>query len=128
MEDALQGAVDAVCAHTGWPVGHGYVREPSTGDLVPSTTWHIEQSSQFAAFRQVTEQTTLLRGDWLPGRVLATGEAAWVTDVSIDPNFPGQNLGVRGAFAFPIRADGEMTAVLEFFAAAAVAPDAALLR
>jgi len=128
VEDALQGAVDAVCAHISWPVGHGYVHEPSTGDLVPSTTWHIEQSSQFAAFRQVAEQTTLSEGIGLPGRVLATGEAVWVTDVTLDPNFPKQDLGVRGAFAFPIRADGEMTAVLEFFTAAPVAPDPALLE
>ena len=43
VEDALQGAVDAVCAHTSWPVGHAYVREASSGDLVPSASWHIEQ-------------------------------------------------------------------------------------
>ena len=101
---------------------------PPSGDLVPSTTWHIEQSSQFAAFRQVTEQTYFSEGIGLPGRVLATGKAAWITDVTIDPNFARKNLGVRGAFAFPIRADGEMKAVLEFFTAAAVAPDRALLE
>jgi diguanylate cyclase (GGDEF)-like protein len=125
--DALQGAIDAVCAHTSWPLGHAYVREPSSGDLVPSTTWHIEPSNQFAAFRRMTEQTTLLEGIGLPGRVLATGKSAWITDVTNDPNFPRQNLGVRGAFAFPIHTDGEMKAVLEFFTAAAVAPDPALL-
>jgi diguanylate cyclase (GGDEF)-like protein len=126
--DALQGAVDAVCAHTSWPVGHAYVRDPSSGDLVPSTTWHIEQSSEFAAFRQVTEQTTLAEGIGLPGRVLATGKAAWIKDVTTDPNFPRRNLGVRGAFAFPIDADGETKAVLEFFTAAPVAPDSTLLE
>jgi predicted signal transduction protein with EAL and GGDEF domain len=128
VEDALQGAVDAVSAHTSWPVGHAYVREPSSGDLVPSTAWHIAKPNQFEAFRSLTEQTTLNNGVGLPGRVLATGRAAWITDVTIDPNFARKNLGVRGAFAFPIHSDGEIKAVLEFFTAAAVTPDSALLE
>jgi predicted signal transduction protein with EAL and GGDEF domain len=127
LHDAFQGAVDAVCAHTSWPVGHAYVREASSGDLVPSTSWHIDQADQFAAFRRVTEQTTFSEGIGLPGRVLATGRPAWIADVTGDPNFTRQNLGVRGAFAFPIHADGEVKAVLEFFTPAAVAPDSALL-
>jgi len=127
VEGALQGAVDAVCAHTAWPVGHAYVCGPS-GDLAPTAIWHIERSNQFAAFRRATEQTTFSEGIGLPGRVLATGRAAWITDVTIDPNFARKHLGVRGAFAFPIHADGELQAVLEFFNAAAVAPDSALLE
>ena len=127
IENALQGAVDAVCAHTSWPVGHAYVREPASGDLVPSTSWHIE-SDQFAAFRSATERTTFSTGIGLPGRVLASGEAAWITDIGTDPGFRRQRLGVRGAFAFPVHADGEMRAVLEFFTPSPVAPDPALLE
>jgi predicted signal transduction protein with EAL and GGDEF domain len=127
VEGALQGAVDAVCAHTAWPVGHAHVWGRS-GNLVPTSIWHIERSNQFAAFRRATEQTTFSEGIGLPGRVLATGRAAWITDVNVDSNFPRKHLGVRGAFAFPIHADGELQAVLEFFTAAAVAPDSALLE
>jgi predicted signal transduction protein with EAL and GGDEF domain len=127
VEAALQSGVDAVCAHTSWPVGHAYLRGPDSGELVPSTSWHIEGAAQFAAFRDVTERTTFSHGVGLPGRVLATGNAAWITDVKLDSNFARKNLGVRGAFAFPIHADGETTAVLEFFTASAVAPDTALL-
>jgi predicted signal transduction protein with EAL and GGDEF domain len=128
VHDAFQGAVDAVCAHTSWPVGHAYVREASSGDLVPSTSWHIDHPDQFAAFRRVTEQTTFSEGIGLPGRVLATGRPAWIADVTDDPNFTRPGHGVRGAFAFPIHADGEVKAVLEFFTTAAVAPDSALLE
>ena len=128
VEDALQGAVDAICTHTSWPVGHAYLRDPSSGDLVSSTSWHMDESDRFAAFRRVTERTTFASGVGLPGRVLATGMSAWITDVAVDRGFARQNLGVRGAFAFPIHADGEVDAVLEFFTAAAVAPDPALLE
>jgi len=128
VPEALQGAVDAVCAHTSWPVGHAYVRDSASGDLIPSTSWHIAHPTQFAAFRRLTEKTTFSEGIGLPGRVLATGEAAWITDLSAEPGFARRNLGVRGAFAFPIFADGEITAVLEFFTAPAVAPDPGLLE
>ena len=105
VEGTLQGAVDAVCAHTGWPVGHAYLRGPS-GELEPSAIWHIEQTSQFAAFRRVTEQTAFSEAIGLPGRVLATGRAAWITDVNVDSTFRRRNLGLRGAFAFPMRVRG----------------------
>jgi predicted signal transduction protein with EAL and GGDEF domain len=128
VENALQGAVDAVCVHTTWPVGHVYVRDASSGDLLSSTTWYTGQAARFAAFRRVTEETTFSEGVGLPGRVLATGKVAWITDVTLDPNFIREPHGVRGAFAFPIHADGEVTAVLEFFSPAAVSPDEALLE
>jgi predicted signal transduction protein with EAL and GGDEF domain len=128
VEEALQGAVNAVCTHTSWPVGHAYERESSSGDLVPTTIWHIEQSDQFAAFRRVTEQTTLSEGIGLPGRVLAAGGAVWITDVTVEPSFRRKHLGVRGAFAFPIHVGGEVKAVLEFFTTAPVAPDPSLLE
>jgi predicted signal transduction protein with EAL and GGDEF domain len=128
VEGALQGAVVAVCAHTTWPVGHAYVREPSSGDLVPITSSYIDQPNQFAAFRRMTDETTFREGVGLPGRVLATGRAAWITDVTSDSNSFRKNLGLRGACAFPIHGDGETKAVLEFFTPGAVAPDPALLE
>ncbi len=127
VDGALHGAVKAVCAHTEWPLGHAYVRECSSGDLVPTTIWHSGAPERFATFRHVTEQTTFAEGVGLPGRVLATGRAAWITDVTSDSNFYRKNLGVRGGFAFPIHVEGEVQAVLEFFAVASVAPDPALL-
>jgi predicted signal transduction protein with EAL and GGDEF domain len=128
VEEALQGVVDAVCAHTTWPVGHALVRDAASGELVPSAGWHVAQSQRFAAFRRVTEESSFAEGVGLPGRVLATGEPAWITDAAADGNFPRKDLGVRGAFAFPIHADGDVKAVLEFFTAAPVAPNAALLE
>jgi predicted signal transduction protein with EAL and GGDEF domain len=127
VEGALQGAVDAVCEHAAWPVGHAYLRDPS-GHLVPTAIWNTAPPHQFAAFRRLTEKTAFADGVGLPGRVLATGRAAWITDVTVDLNFTRKNLGLRGAFAFPILADGDLKAVLEFFTAAAVAPDPALLE
>lgn len=128
VEAALQGAVDAVCAHTGWPVGHAYLHDPASGNILPTAIWHLTDPEHFEAFRTATEQTVFARGAGLPGRVLATGTSAWISDVTSDPNCPRKNLGVRGAFAFPIIAAGGVTAVLEYFTPSAAAPDASLLK
>jgi diguanylate cyclase (GGDEF)-like protein len=51
-----------------------------------------------------------------------------MTDVATDSNVARQNLGVHGAFAFPIYADGEIRAVLEVLAQHLVAPNPATLE
>jgi GAF domain-containing protein len=119
-EGVLQVALDQICAYTFWPVGHAYlVTEDPTYSLVPSALWHLDHAEQFAAFRHVTEHTRLRRGEGLPGRVLESGDAVWVVDVTQDDNFPrarqAQEIGVCGAFGIPVRVGPRVIAVLEFF-------------
>jgi PAS domain S-box-containing protein len=132
-EHALRTGVDQVCAYTGWPVGHAYVlASDGTGDLLPTRIWHFEQPQRFERFRQATEETRLSSGVGLPGRVLATGQATWLMDVTRDSNFPrlraASDLGVRAGFGFPVLAGADVVAVLEFFSSQAVEPDEPLLQ
>ena len=128
-ESALQLALDEFCRHTGWPVGHAYLL--ADGELVTSRTWHLDDPERFEAFRRVTEATHFDPGAGLPGRVLESGEPAWITDVTKDRNFPrvtmAADLGVKGAFAFPVLVGTNVVAVLEFFSDHAVEPYEALL-
>ena len=132
LEEAVEVVLREVCAFTGWPVGHLYV---ATGDgevLEPTTVWHLADPERFAELRRVTEATPLMAGVGLPGRILATGRPAWITDVRRDDNFPraalDEDIGVRAAFGFPIPVGNDVAAVLEFFAEEAVAPDSHLLE
>jgi PAS domain S-box-containing protein len=132
-EHALQTGVDQVCAYTGWPVGHAYILAgDGTGDLVPSRIWHFDQPQRFEGFRQATEATRMPPGIGLPGRVMATGQATWLMDVTRDANFPRlkavTDLGVRAGFGFPVLAGASVVAVLEFFSSEAVEPDEPLLQ
>ena len=119
VEEALQIAVDRVCAHTGWPVGHVYLLDDAAGDLVSARIWHQDDPEQFATFRRVSEETRFASGVGLPGRVLASGEPAWIVDVTKDRNFPrakqAKNIGVKAGAAFPVLAGRDVLAVLEFF-------------
>jgi GAF domain-containing protein len=126
VEEAMQIALDQVCGHTGWPVGHVYTLDEAAGDLAPTTIWYLKDPGQFRTFREVTESTRFASGVGLPGRVLANGKPTWIVDVTKDPNFPRAQLvsdiGVKGAFGFPVLVGPAVVAVMEFFSDQAAEP------
>ena len=133
VEEATQIALDLVCAHTGWPVGHAYLRSGhAPHELVPGTTWHLDDPERFERFRASTEATPLRTTNGLPGRVLAAGRPVWVTDVTEDAGFvraaEAKRSGLRAAFALPVLVGAEISAVLEFFSTEVVEPDEQLLE
>jgi PAS domain S-box-containing protein len=131
-EKAMRIALDQVCGHTGWPVGHVYLFDESEGDLAPTTIWHLDEPGRFQSFRDATEATRFAPGVGLPGRVFESGAPALIPDVTKDPNFPRAQLvsdiGVKGAFAFPVLVGPKVAAVLEFFSDRAAEPDEPLLE
>ncbi|MCI0462825.1 MAG: PAS domain-containing protein [Gemmataceae bacterium] len=133
VEEALQVGIDQVCAYTGWPVGHVYVvAGAGSQELVPTTIWHLDRPEEFESFVRVTAATRLAAGVGLPGRVLAGKAPVWVMDVTRDANFPrakaATNLGVKGAFGFPVLTPAGVVAVLEFFTSQPQEPDELLLQ
>ncbi|GIV95354.1 MAG: hypothetical protein KatS3mg057_0011 [Herpetosiphonaceae bacterium] len=133
--DTLQFALDRICAHTGWPVGHVYLpaHHPG-GEMVSARIWHLDDPERFAIFRQITEMTPLAPSVGLVGTVVTTQSPQWISDVSSDPKFVrtqrsnGMDLGVHGAFAFPVLVGPEVVAVLEFFSPHRADPDLAFLE
>jgi PAS domain S-box-containing protein len=132
VNDALQTCLDLVCNFTKWPIGHLYMLDQEAGDLYPTNIWHLNPPDQFEAFRKVTEDIRFASGVGLPGRVLATGDPAWIVDVSKDNNFPRSKLeteiGIKAGFAFPISVGSNVIAVLEFFSREAVEPISSLFE
>ena len=131
VEQAIQYAVDRVCAFTGWPVGHVYFPADDSTRLVSSAIWHVDHAERYSAFKQLTEETIREKGAGLPGRVLAEKDAVWMPDASGDASFgraeTAKQCGIRSGFAFPVLADSDIVAVLEFFSADLAAPDAQML-
>lgn len=128
--EAATIAIREVCAHTGWPIGHLYLR--SDGDeFVPSGIWYLEDPESFSDFRALTEGTRTELGRGLIGRIAASGEPEWVVDLAGDPDFlrrPPAGSEVRSCLAFPVLSGSEVVGVLEFYSVEVVEPDAALLE
>src|SRR4051794_33158753 len=133
IEGALLACVEHVCRWTGWPVGHVYLAGKNDHDpLKPSHVWYLGHPTKFEAFRTLTECTDLPSGIGLPGRVSATGPPAWIVDVTCAPNFPraetAEQVGLKGAFCFPVPIGDNTFAVIECFSVQAVTPDDRLLE
>ena len=133
VDEALVATLDYVTTFTGWPIGHAYLVSVDDPELLePTKLWHVDDDERFRVFMEVTERTTFATGEGLPGRILASGEPAWIVDVTEDPNFPRaklvKDIGVKGAFGFPVVIDREVVAVLEFFSDDVQNPDAPLLE
>jgi PAS domain S-box-containing protein len=131
--DALQIGVDQVCAYTGWPVGDAFVlADDGSGELVSGGIWHLDDPERFRRFQEVTNAARFPPGIGLPGRVLASGHATSIMDVTRDANFPrakaAVDIGVKGAFGFPVRVGSTVLAVLEFFTSEPREPDPELLN
>ena len=110
-DDVLMACVEQLCRWTGWPVGHVYFTDPRDKErLLPSPLWYLADRSRFEDFCAQTERTAFARGVGLPGRVLESGRAEWIVDVTCDANFPrhayAASVGLRGGFSFPVTIAG----------------------
>jgi hypothetical protein len=76
----------AIGLSLGWELGAAWELETGGRGLRCVRTWH--RGGGTAAFDAMSSELTLTPGEGLPGRVLASGEAAWILDVAADPNFP----------------------------------------
>jgi signal transduction histidine kinase len=131
-EDALQHAVEQICAYTGWPVGHVYLPASDGVEVwVPTTIWHLEPPARFAAFQQNTQTIHCTPGEGIIGRVIASGQPEWSVEVSTDPTCQrlasARAAGLTAGFALPILAGRDVVGVLEFYADRQQAPEATLL-
>ena len=130
--EAIQVSLDELCAYSGWPVGHAYLQaDNGPSELVPSNLWHIDGVELFREFRDATDAMTFKPGVGLPGRVFASAESLWLTDVEPGPNYPRRKIGIaagiQSGFAIPVLVGRQVAAVLEFFTCEAIEHDADLL-
>jgi diguanylate cyclase (GGDEF)-like protein/PAS domain S-box-containing protein len=132
----LESAMERICRHALWSVGHLFVVEAAAPGAEPrlksSGIWHCFDPERFALFRAASVEDEDATYDRLPGQALGTGRPAWTLDITQDEDFSraavAQQAGLRSAFAFPVLLGREVVAVLEFFSDRDSEPDESLLR
>jgi PAS domain S-box-containing protein len=120
--EAVQLCLDRVCAYTGFPVGHAFIRSEIDPDILrPMLIWHLDDEERFSRYRSATEQMVLRIGVGVPGRVIATGDVAWTSSIPVDPSRPtirsdaARAVGFKSGFATPVMAGSRIVGVLEFY-------------
>ncbi|HKP93505.1 MAG TPA: PAS domain S-box protein [Chthoniobacterales bacterium] len=113
-----------------WISGSIWLREQGNGPLRCAVTWHKDKPG-LREFAEATKAIDLAATEGLPGRVATAGEPAWINDLASDQNFPraaaAAGAHLKGAFAFPLRAEGKVNGVLELFSPHPIQPDDDLL-
>jgi PAS domain S-box-containing protein len=118
IHGALEMVLRNVCEATGWILGQAWVPRLGGRVLECSAAWW-EQGAGMETFRAVSHGYTFPPGVGLPGRVWESKAPAWISDVTVEPNFPraqaAREAGLKAAVAIPVMADEEVVAVIEFF-------------
>jgi PAS domain S-box-containing protein len=127
--EVYEAMLQAVGQSLGWELGAVWELDPQDGRLHCIRTWHA--GARTAEFEALSEALPLAPGEGLPGRVLASGDAAWIVDAPGDANFPramaARRSGLHAGFGFPVRSPQGVVGVMEFFSSAQREPDEQLL-
>ncbi|HEY7449594.1 MAG TPA: response regulator [Vicinamibacterales bacterium] len=130
MDEAAPKILEAICLALGWEHGALWVIDREADVLRCAMIWN-SPSTRFPEFEASSRNATFRRGVGLPGRVWASGQPAWIPDVTRDKNFPrGQTAareGLHAAFGFPLMLRGDVLSVMEFFSREIREPDRDLL-
>jgi len=131
LTDAVPTILQALCESLEWQLGTIWSVNRQTNVLHCVNSWHVP-NMDVKEFMEVNQQTTLAPSMGLPGRIWASGQPAWIANLSEDSNFPRAVLaakaGLRAAFGFPILLGNEILGVIECFSDRVQAPDEALLQ
>ncbi|MDP1804390.1 MAG: PAS domain S-box protein, partial [Acidimicrobiales bacterium] len=127
LEEVLQVAVDEICAHTGWVAGHAYLPAGASGDsVVPMPIWRRNDPAALTPLCEALVPAHLAPASELARRVLSERSPVWAGLASGDGlsavEEVASELGLAGAFAFPVCIGGEVTCILEFFSPAPIEP------
>ncbi len=131
LAEASSQILEAIASSGDWVYGAIWLYDEKTQALRCRTTWH-PPSERLETFAVASRSIEFVKGEGLPGRVLASKKPTWVYDVTSDPNFPraplAKEVDLHGGFAFPLCVEGSVNGIIELFSHHAVQPDEDLLQ
>lgn len=119
VDAAIQYALDAIGAATGWPLGDALILS-GDGMLRPTGAWLVADEVRFRWFRRSMQRLAIRADEGLAGRVMMTGAPVWVRDLEFERGFVrGPQLAsvpLRSYVGVPIMVGTDARGVLELFA------------
>jgi PAS domain S-box-containing protein len=132
VEQAGRQILQSVGHLADWEVGLIWLLDSRRQALRCAAVWEKTRKPALEDFLHHSLVTAFSSGVGLPGRVLASGEPFWITNVVKDDNFPRLDLAraadLHAAFGFPIKDSKGVVGVMEFLAQDIRPPDNSLLH
>lgn len=126
LAEAGPRIIETITGIGNWVAGSIWLEDKTESRLNCTTTWHQDRA-ELEVFAKVTRETILAAGAGLPRRVFNAQKPVWIRDVRHDDNFAraaaAAAANLKGAFAFPLRTEGQVNGVLELFSPETVEPD-----
>lgn len=118
FDSALVIVLRALCESAGWDFGEVWILSDDGKRLEPGSPYYCKVGD-LESFRSISRGFTFAPGIGLPGRTWASGEAAWIPDVTVEANFLraafAREFGLKAAVGVPILAGDTVVAVMDFF-------------
>lgn len=117
LDEAIRMAIQLVCVHAQFDLGHAWRVDDATHTVVPLDVWYVAPGRDFSEFIEITMRTVLGPGDGIIRRTLALGEPQWIEDVH-GREFvrgPFETFGIHSAATLPVIVEGRPLVVLELF-------------
>ncbi|HEY9599436.1 MAG TPA: PAS domain S-box protein, partial [Cyanophyceae cyanobacterium] len=131
LTNAVPTILQSLCESLGWQLSIMWIVDAQANVLRYVESWHTPHVN-VEEFLEANYLTTFTAGVGFPGRIWASRQPMWVSNLVEDDNFPrvasASRGGLRGAFGFPIRVDDEILGVIECFSDKIQEPDADLLQ
>jgi len=127
----LTSVIAAICNSVGWECGRYFRLDEAAGVLRFAEFWSVP-GLNLDDYIARSRTATYASGAGLMGRVLQLDEVQWAADLAADPRAAKRvrsfDSGLRGAFNFPVTAEGKVIGVLGFNSRNVHEPDERLLR
>jgi PAS domain S-box-containing protein len=131
LRQAIPQMLACICEGVGWELAELWRLDTGANVLRWDGMWH-RRPAEAAEFEAVSRHVAFLPGEGLPGRVWATNEPAWISNILEESGFlrpsVAANMDLHCAAAFPIRTGSAVIGVMVFFSREVRPPDQDLLQ
>jgi diguanylate cyclase (GGDEF)-like protein/PAS domain S-box-containing protein len=128
---AIEAVIRAICESERWECGVYFRPSAEAPGLRLTEAWGTADAA-IQKFLERSKNIDYAPGVGLIGQVWQSGQALWVPDLSKEPRALRRaylaELGLRGAFVFPVRSQGAVIGVFAFNSRESRAPDEQLLQ
>jgi diguanylate cyclase (GGDEF)-like protein/PAS domain S-box-containing protein len=131
IPQALRAVMQAICEAENWDCGR-YFQLDEAADVMRCEEVWWSGGGALAKFAESSRGASIPRGQGLIGRVWASGQPVWSSDVSSDARSAVtarvREAGVHGAFVFPVTFEGRVVGVVSISSSIVRQPDDRLVR